>query len=107
MCVWDFSRPEAPSVLTFESDAFLEGGFPPIDAAYFVRRMLGGRSPTDPFTFVMEERRAADGSVPRSAFVGSDRGSHGGFPQVERSPDDRALLLRPFDGAPARVVMFH
>ena len=109
MCVWDFSSPEAPPVLTFNvgPDALLEGGFPPCgDATYVVMRRRRGPTRNGPVAFTLQERRAADRSILRLALVGFYSFDSGAFPQADRSPDGRALLLRPFESSPARVVLF-
>ena len=107
VCLWDFSRPEAPPVVTVdvgrdeEFQGWLLGG-----ASYLISRELAVcRVPDGPKTFAVEERRVADGSVVRSVIIQSRAGTHG-FIDVCLSPDLRALLVFPCPGFPPRILVF-
>ena len=100
-CVWDFSRPEAPSVATAYvlPGAFFLFRWSPSGVSYFSTRRLEG---VGPITFVQEERRAADGSLVRAVSLGPWESP----PRVKMSPDAHALLVAPPWGTPARLVVF-
>ena len=109
VCVWDFSLSQAPPTLTTcdVADAcgsahFSLCGWSPGGATYFLVRVSEVVGPS----YVMEERRASDGAMLRTVNLGATNSGRGYFPYVFRSPDARALLLFPFQGAPARVVVF-
>ena len=103
-CVWDFSRPEAPSVVTADvgPDAHFHS-WSPSGASYFVVRQLKGRTRNGPPSHALEERRAADGSLLRAVNLGT-WGSD--YPSVVTSPDAHALMAYRYDGGPARVIVF-
>ena len=105
-CVWDFSRPEAPSVFTVDvgPDARFHS-LSPSGASYFLVCKLRGRTRNAPTTHALEERRAAGGSLVRAVCLGS--GGHDEvLPLVRMSHDRRALLVYPPGGGPARVIVF-
>ena len=103
--VWDFSRPEAPSVVTVGPDAYFRG-WSHSGSSFFVTRKLEMRAPNGPAAFVMEERRAADGSLIRDVSLGPLDCTHDFF-YVVMSPDSHALVLHFVGGIPApRVVVF-
>ena len=102
-CVWDFSRPEAPSVVTVGIGPNLRiHSWSPSGAFYFILRKSEGQAPNGPTTYAMEERRAADGSLVRAVSLGP----LGDFPRVRLSPDAHAFLMHPYDGPAPRVVVF-
>ena len=98
-CVWDFSRPESPSVVTIDvgPDAHLNS-WSPSGASYFVIRKSERRTRNAPATYALEERRAADGSLLRAVSLGSSEY----FPYVRLSPDAHALVIDSFLG----IVVF-
>ena len=95
-CVWDFSRPEAPYVVTANVGP---GGnvrsWSPSGASYFVVRKLVKNG------FALEERRSADGSLVRAVNVGRAGKK---FPRVRMSPDAHAVLVDRYEGVPALHV---
>ena len=117
-CVWDFSRPEAPSVVAASPgpNARIDS-WSPSGASYFVNRELVGNRPA---AFVLEERRTADGSLVRAVNLEPGESpppspsredvnmepSEQHFPHVLMSPDSHALVLFPYDGPAPRVVVF-
>ena len=108
-CVWDFSRPEAPFIVTADAGPGAHfRGWSPSGASYFAVRQLKGLSRSrDPLqrTLALEERGAADGSIIRDVILGP--GGVGIFPRVCISPDARALVLHHLSGIPApRVIVF-
>ena len=106
-CVWDFSRPEAPSIITVDvgPDACLHG-WSPSGASYFVVRELEGRAPNGQATRALEERRAG-GSLIRAVSLGpGEFHRDGSLPNLCLSPDAHALLLDPFGGGATRVLVF-
>ena len=103
-CLWDFSRPEAPSVVTIDvgPDAIFHG-WSPSGASFFVSREVEGQAPNGARMYMWEERRAADGSLVRAVSLGPGDD----FPVVHMSPDAHALLLDyRTGGGPSRVVVF-
>ena len=107
MCLWDFSRPEAPPVVTADVRPGARFcSWSPNGASYFVSRKLEGQAPEGPATYALEKRRAADGSLQVSLAVNLIPGND--FPRVSWSPDLHALVLARFDGdfAP-RVMVFN
>ena len=115
--VWDSSRPEAPSVVTVDLGAeTCEPNWSPSGASclvYYQTLKQGGpmgRLGIGPSAYVLEERRAADGSLLRVVSLGLISGLLD-FPSILRSPDSHALLLHPSYGSggvlPApRIVVF-
>ena len=102
-CVWDFSRPEAPSILTIyvSPGTDLRRGWSPSGASFFFSRRLEGQPP-GPGPYALEERRAVDGSLLRAVNLGH----MGRFPSVKMSPDANALLLYSSEDNPVRVIVF-
>ena len=103
-CVWDFSRPEAPSIVTA---AVVPGarfrGWSPSGASYFLARRLEEPALT---TYLLEERRAADKSLLRAVNLRLSVYPHSRV-HVTRSPDAHALVLHFSENLPApRVVVF-
>ena len=99
-CVWDFSRPEAPAVVTVDVGPGARLSlWSPGRSAYFITRKLEGNAPNGHLTYALEERRAADGSLVRAVSLGP----RDCFPHVRMSPDAHALLVS--GGVPARVVV--
>ena len=97
VCVWDFSRPEAPAIITILGgpDALFHS-WSPSGTSYFVTREFKGQG-----MFALEERRAAGGLLVHTI----DLGPCEGFPRVSFSTDAHALLVEPPLGVPARVVV--
>ena len=104
MCLWDFTRPEEPSVVAVEfgSDTTHTRvhSWSPSGASYFLVRFHLRRTRNGEVRCVMEEW-SVEGLLVRAVNLGT-----GEF-DVLMPPDSHALLLDPFDGgAPARVVVF-
>ena len=95
-CAWDFTRPEAPSIVTARvGDASRFYDWSPSGASYFV---MSERRATQlgPVTFVLEERRVTDGASVRTARLTplESRYSLSDFKNAQwRSPDSRAFLI--------------
>ena len=99
-CVWDFSRPGAPPVVS--ADVGPESRFhswSPRGDSYFISQENDGGMYL-PYC-ELEERRAANGSLVRAVTQGPWSGC---APSI--SPDSHALLVFPFWGNPARIVVF-
>ena len=107
-CLWDFSRPEAPAVVTASVGPCEEfQGWSPSGTAYLVCRELDvRRAPNGPRTYAVELRRAVDGSVIRAVSLQSSGSDPKDSPYVFASPDSRALLVYPSRTVPARIVVF-
>ena len=116
VCVWDFSRPEAPSVVTIDvgPDATFRD-WSPSGTSYFAARISEeARAPNGRTTFALEERRNSNNSIIRAVEVGMPPTMQlDGFPWVARSPDSHALLMLPhllhqslYRYSLARVVVF-
>ena len=111
-CLWDFARPEPPTVVTADlgPGARLRS-WSPNGASYFVlftsapRRTRRGQS-----AFALQERRASDGATLRTLTLRSGSRfpleDYVDFPFACMSPDARALAVFPCRGAPMRVVVF-
>ena len=114
-CLWDFSRPEAPSVVTADVGPCARlHSWSPSGASYFAFHTLEGPSHIGRTPYALDERRAVDGSLVRTITLKPVKG----YPYVRMSPDARALALYPspdvtgafpfsavVDG-PARIVVF-
>ena len=109
-CVWDFSRPEAPSVVTAANDLDPDARifWSPSGASYFSTQEAEGQAPNGSIT--LEERRAIDGLLIRSVRIEPWCSI---FPYVRMSrslrvcPDSHALLVCPVGtGHDVRVVVF-
>ena len=100
-CVWDFSRPEAPSVVTIDvgPDSCFQC-WSPSGASYFVTRQLKRPTRSGPATYVLEERKVAEGSLVRAVSLGPDNDF------LRMSPDALALLIDSSGSVPARIVVF-
>ena len=104
MCAWDFSRPEAPTVVTVDvgPDAYLHS-WSPSGASYFVISEFEGQAPGGPATSALEERRVADRSLIRAVSLGPRDYDY----RVSMSPDAHALVLCAYrDIRAPRVVVF-
>ena len=100
-CVWDFSRPEAPPVVTADvgPDARRYAWSPSGTSCFFARKEVGN----GPTTLILEEWRTADGSLVRSVSLQPGEG----VPRLSVSPDSHAVMLHYFNGLPApRLVVF-
>ena len=94
-CVWDFDRPEAPSVVTAVVGPHKSlCGWSPNGAfnfaTHFATRRLEGRASNGRAMFLREERRAADGLLTGAAKF-SVGGRHRGAPRVSMSPVERGV----------------
>ena len=102
-CVWDFIRPEAPSVVTAIVGLVARfRGWSPSAATYFVSRKSEALAPNGPPTFMLEERRAADRSLVRAVSLGPDERLR----RMLVSPNSHALVLHSLKEDPPRIVVF-
>ena len=101
VCLWDFSCPEAPPIVTVDDCPFAGiQRWSPDGTSYFRVGIGASQAPNGPATLRMEERRAADGSLLRAFSLGpGDKPS-----PCCLSPDTHALVL--VRGVSARVVVF-
>ena len=105
-CVWDFSRAEAPSLVTVNVGPQTDfNSWSPSGASYFVTRQSEGDAPNGPPTYALEERRAADGSLVRAVSVGPCGCPLNSF-HYFMSPDSHALALHLRKCSTIRIVVF-
>ena len=95
-CLWDFSRPEAPSVLTADIGPLAFAGGRSAAPFTSLPANWGDRSRNARAGGAEHSRRVAR----RAARLGSSSAP------VLLSPDSHALLVHPFGFAPWRVVLF-
>ena len=103
VCLWDFSRPEAPPIVEVCPGKSGIEKWSPNGASYIRIIKMAGRAPNGPATLMLEERKTADGSPLRAINLGPDDGS---FLGVCISPDSHALALFYLRSLSARVVVF-